>query len=133
MLAGEVLYSDRKVDEVLTFEYRLRGSVYAAAIALDLFFGLYSWCDRPRAFRPEEEAEFDMVMAQARTDAWTFGISQRFEAYLEQFAPEERMQHILAMFAALENQLELCLRLLCIESEVNRHDPKYTEPIKFIE
>jgi len=28
---------DRKVDEVLTFEYRLRGSVYAAAIALDLF------------------------------------------------------------------------------------------------
>ena len=49
MLAGEVLYCDRKVDEVLTFEYRLRGSVYAAAIALDLFFGLYSWCDRPRA------------------------------------------------------------------------------------
>jgi hypothetical protein len=26
------------------------------------------------------------------------------------------MQHILAMFAALENQFELCQRLLCIES-----------------
>jgi hypothetical protein len=25
-------------------------------------------------FRPEEEAEFDVVMAQAREDAWTFGI-----------------------------------------------------------
>ena len=85
-------------------------------------------------FRPEEEAEFDMVMAQAREDAWTFGISQRFEAYLEQFALEERMQHVLAMFAALENQFELCQRLLCIESEANRHDPKNTEPIgKFIE
>jgi len=72
--------------------------------------------------------------SQARADAWTFGISQRFEAYLEQFAPEERMQHILAMFAALENQFELCQRLLCIESEANRHDPKNTEPIgKFIE
>jgi hypothetical protein len=48
-------------------------------------------------FSPQEEAEFDMVMAQAREDAWTFGISQRFEAYLEQFAPEERMQRVLAM------------------------------------
>ena len=28
-------------------------------------------------FRPEEEAEFDMVMAQARADAWTFGICYR--------------------------------------------------------
>ena len=66
-------------------------------------------------FSPQEEAEFDMVMAQAREDAWTFGISQRFEAYLEQFAPEERMQHVLAMFAALENQFELCQRLLAIK------------------
>jgi Zn-dependent M32 family carboxypeptidase len=72
-------------------------------------------------FRPEEEAEFDMVMAQAREDAWTFGISQRFEAYLEQFAPGERMQHVLAMFAALENQLELCQRLLCI-AHAQRND-----------
>jgi hypothetical protein len=66
-------------------------------------------------FSPQEEAEFDMVMAQAREDAWTFGISQRFEAYLEQFAPEERMQRVLAMFAALENQFELCQRMLAIK------------------
>jgi hypothetical protein len=71
-----------------------------------------------------------MVMAQARADAWTLGISQRLEAYLEQFAPEERMQHILAMFAALEIQLELCQRLLCVEPEANRHDPKDTEPTR---
>jgi hypothetical protein len=63
----------------------------------------------------EEEAEFDNLMEQARSDAWTFGISQRFEAYLDQFQPIERMQHILAMFAELENQVELCQRLLAVE------------------
>jgi hypothetical protein len=63
-----------------------------------------------------EEAEFDVLMRQAQTDALAFGISQRFRAYLEQFPPKERMQHILAMFAELEGQLELCQRLLCTES-----------------
>jgi hypothetical protein len=47
-LQAKFFICDRKVDEVLTFEYRLGGSVYAAAIALDLFLGLYGWCDRPR-------------------------------------------------------------------------------------
>ena len=79
-------------------------------------------------FSPQEEAEFDMVMAQAREDAWTFGISQRFEAYLEQFAPEERMQHVLAMFAALENQFELCQRLLAIK--FSERDKKKKQEIR---
>ena len=73
-------------------------------------------------FRPEEEAEFDMIMAQARADAWTFGISQRFEAYLKQFVPKERMQHILAMFAEVENQFEVCHRLLCSELDATQEE-----------
>jgi hypothetical protein len=66
---------------------------------------------------PEEEAEFSMVMTQARKDTFTLGISQRLKAYLEQFPPKERMQRILAIYAEVENQLQLCQRLLCIESE----------------
>jgi len=49
MPAGEALHCDGKVDELLAFEYWLQGSVYAAAIALDLFLRLYGRCDRPRA------------------------------------------------------------------------------------
>ena len=73
---------------------------------------------------PAEEAELQTLMAQARANAWAFGISQGLKAYLEQFAPEERMQHILAISAELENQFELCHRLLCIETGVNGADRK---------
>jgi hypothetical protein len=66
---------------------------------------------------PEEEAEFEKVMIQARSDAFALGISQRFKDYLEHFPPKEQMQHVLAMFAELENQVELCQRLLCTESD----------------
>ena len=68
---------------------------------------------------PAEGAEFEMIMRQARSNAWAFGISHKLKTHLEQFAPKERMQHILAMFAELENQFELCDRLLCIESGVD--------------
>jgi hypothetical protein len=73
-------------------------------------------------YSPAEDAELQMIMAQARANAWAFGISQALKAYLEQFAPEKRMQHILAISAELENQFELCNRLLCIESGVHGTD-----------
>ena len=73
------------------------------------------------AATPAEEVDFEAIMNQARTDAWGFGISEGFKAYLDQFAPKERMQRILAMFAELETQLELCQRLLSVESGVDQH------------
>jgi len=79
---------------------------------------------------PSEEHAFEALMSQARTDAWTLGINQRIDAYLDQFKPTERMRHILAMFTALENQCELCQRLLAVESEANRYDQKDTEPTR---
>jgi hypothetical protein len=69
-----------------------------------------------------EEAEFESLMRQARKDARTFGISHRFKAYLEQFAPTERMLHILAMFAEVENQFEVCHRLLCSELDATQEE-----------
>jgi len=81
-----------------------------------------------------EEVEFEAIMSQAQTDAWAFGISKGFKAYLEQFAPKERMQRILAMFAELEIQLALCQRLLSIESEADQYGAReIIEPIeKFV-
>jgi hypothetical protein len=55
-------------------------------------------------------------MEQARSDAWRLGISQKVKAYLDQFGPTERMRHILAICAEVENQFELCQRLLAVES-----------------
>jgi len=77
-----------------------------------------------------EELEFEAIMSQARADARAFGISEGFKAYLEQFAPKERMQRILAMFADLEIELALCQRLLSIESGADEHGTQeIIEPI----
>jgi hypothetical protein len=79
---------------------------------------------------PSVEDAFEALMSQAQIDARTLGIGQRIDAYLDQFKPTERMRHILAMFAALENQCELCQRLPAIESEANRSDQETTEPTR---
>jgi hypothetical protein len=69
----------------------------------------------------QEKPEIENQMEQARSDAWNLGISQRLKAYLDQFEPIERMRHILAMSTELENQFELCQRLLAVEW--NARDP----------
>jgi hypothetical protein len=79
---------------------------------------------------PSVEDAFEALMSQAQIDARTLGISQRIDAYLDQFKPTERMRHTLAMFATLENQFVLCQRLLAVESEANRSDQKTTEPTR---
>ena len=39
------------------------------------------------AATPAEEVDFEAIMNQARTDAWGFGISEGFKAYLDQSLP----------------------------------------------
>jgi hypothetical protein len=85
---------------------------------------------RTAELSPSEEHAFEALMTPARTDAWTLGIHQRIDAYLDQFKPTERMQHVLGMFAALENQFELCQRLLAVELEANPYDQENTEPAR---
>ena len=58
-------------------------------------------------FDPADEAEFEMIMKQARRDASAFGITQKFTAYLDQFEPQERMQQIIAMVAAHARALKI--------------------------